>query len=54
MSESITKVTGRKIDFIVIGLMAVGIGFLLIKVYLPEDSVPEVVVQEEAEEVEPR
>ena len=53
LSESITKVTGRKLDFAIIGLMAIGIGFLLLKVYMPQESESEVVVQEEATVVEP-
>ena len=38
LSESITKVTGRKLDFVIIGLMAVGIVFLVVDNYLPESA----------------
>ena len=34
LSESITGVTGRKLDFVIIGLMAIGIVFLLVDRYV--------------------
>ncbi len=40
ISESITKVTGRKLDFVIIGLMAVGIVFLVVENYVLDTSGP--------------
>ena len=40
MSESITKVTGRKLDFVIIGLMAVGIVFLVVDNYMLDTAGP--------------
>ena len=52
-SESITHITGRKFDFLIIGLLVLAVGFLLINDYLPQDSDPEEVVQEEPIDVQP-
>jgi len=39
-SESITHITGRKIDFVIIGVLAVAVGFLLFdKLYLGEGDI---------------
>ena len=38
LSETFSRVTGRKLDFIIIGLMAVAITFLLVDNYWLEDS----------------
>ncbi len=45
-SESITHITGRKIDFVIIGVLVVAVGFLLVdKLYLGEgDTVPDKVI----------
>jgi hypothetical protein len=40
VSESITKVTGQKLDFVIIGLMAVGIAFLVVDNYVLDTSGP--------------
>ncbi len=40
ISESINKVTGRKLDFVIIGLMAVGIVFLVVENYVLDTSGP--------------
>ncbi len=38
-SESITHITGRKIDFVIIGVLVVAVGFLLVdKIYLTEGA----------------
>ena len=52
-AESITHITGRKFDFLIIGLLVLAVGFLLINDYLPQDSDPEEVVQEEPIDVQP-
>jgi len=36
LSESIGKVTGRKLDFVVIGLLVLAVGFMFVDNYLPE------------------
>ncbi|MGI9257320.1 MAG: hypothetical protein ACR2QQ_00660 [Gammaproteobacteria bacterium] len=38
LSESVTRVTGRKLDFVIIGLMALGIGFLVVDNYVLVDA----------------
>jgi len=45
-SESITHITGRKIDFVIIGVLVVAVGFLLVdKLYLGEgDTAPDEVI----------
>ena len=45
-SESITHITGRKLDFLIIGVLVLAVGYLLVKVYLPEGSDLKEVVQE--------
>ncbi len=40
LSESIAKVTGRKLDFVIIGLMAVGIVFLVVDNYVLNTAGP--------------
>jgi len=36
ISESIGKVTGRKLDFVIIGLLVLAVGFMFVDNYLPE------------------
>ncbi len=38
LSESITKVTGRKLDFVIIGLLVLAVGFMFVDNYLPESG----------------
>lgn len=38
--ESVTHITGRKIDFIIIAVLAVAIGFLIAKVWFEDDTAP--------------
>jgi len=40
LPESITKVTGRKLDFIIIGLLVLGVGFMFVDNYVLENSTP--------------
>ncbi len=40
LSDSITKVTGRTLDFVIIGLMAVGIVFLVVENYVLDTAGP--------------
>jgi len=40
LSESIAKVTGRKLDFVIIGLMALGILFLVVDNYVLDTASP--------------
>jgi hypothetical protein len=44
-SESVTRGTGRKLDFAIIGLMAVGIVFLIFDNYVLEESPSETAVE---------
>ena len=46
LAESIAHVTGRKLDFVIIGLMAMGILFLVVDNYVLIDADDGVVVQE--------
>ncbi|MGI9394040.1 MAG: tetratricopeptide repeat protein [Boseongicola sp.] len=52
-SQSITKHTGRKLDFIIIGVLVVAVGFLLIDRFSAEGSKPEVdeVVETESQRI---
>ncbi len=38
LSESITHITGRKLDFVIIGLLVLGVGFMFVDNYLPESG----------------
>ncbi len=38
LSEGITKVTGRKFDFVIIGLLVLAVGFMFVDNYLPESG----------------
>ena len=38
LSENITKVTGRKLDFVIIGLLALAVVFMFVDNYLPESG----------------
>ncbi len=40
LSESIAKITGRKLDFVIIGLMAAGIAFLVVDNYVLDSGGP--------------
>ena len=40
-SQSITPITGRKIDFVIIGLLLVAVGFLLVDRYTGQDEAEE-------------
>ena len=52
-SESITHVTGRKLDFIIIGVLLVAVGFLLVdKIYLSEvDTAPDEIIATERQSI---
>ena len=52
-SESITHITGRKIDFVIIGVLVVAVGFLLVdKLYLGEgDTAPDEVIATERKSI---
>ncbi len=52
-SESITHITGRKIDFVLIGVLVVAVGFLLVdKLYLGEgDAAPDEVIATERKSI---
>jgi len=38
LSESVAKVTGRKLDFVIIGLLMLAVGFMFVDNYLPESG----------------
>ena len=46
LSESVTNVTGRKLDFAIIGALVVALGFVVLDNYVLVDSDQEAVVQE--------
>ncbi len=52
-SESITHITGRKIDFVIIGVLVVAVGFLLVdKLYLGEgETAPDEVIATERKSI---
>ena len=52
-SESITHLTGRKLDFIIIGVLVVAVGFLLVdKIYLSEgDTAPDEIIATERQSI---
>ncbi len=52
-SESITHVTGRKLDFVIIGVLVIAVGFLLVdKLYLSEgDTVPDEIIATERKSI---
>jgi len=52
-SESISHITGRKIDFVIIGVLVVAVGFLLVdKLYLGEgDTAPDEVIATERKSI---
>ncbi len=51
--ESITHVTGRKLDFAIIGTLILALGFVVVDNYVLEDGDQEAVVQEPTPIVEP-
>jgi adenylate cyclase len=52
-SESITNVTGRKLDFVIIGVLVIAVGFLLVdKLYLSEgDTAPDEIIATERKSI---
>jgi len=38
LSETVTRVTGRKFDFVIIGLLVLAVGFMFVDNYLPESG----------------
>jgi TolB-like protein/Tfp pilus assembly protein PilF len=52
-SESITHVTGRKLDFVIIGVLVIAVGFLLVdKLYLSEgDTAPDEIIATERKSI---
>ncbi len=52
-SESITHVTGRKLDFVIIGVLVIAVGFLLVdKLYLGEgETVPDEIIATERQSI---
>ena len=55
LSESVAKVTGRKLDFAIIGLLALAVGFMFVDNYmLPPDQTAEALVRTPMPEAETR
>ncbi len=52
-SESITHITGRKLDFVIIGVLVVAVGYLLVdKIYLSEgDTAPDEIIATERKSI---
>ena len=50
LAESITHVTGRKLDIVIIGLMAVRIAFLVVDNYVVEETSETEIVADESVE----
>ncbi len=50
LSESITKVRGRKLDFVIIGVLAIAVAFFAVERFVLEDSAePQIVADESVE-----